>query len=186
MKRAAYILALAVAAPLAVSAQQPATEQGPAQRLIAHRAELSLTADQVQKLEAIDLRYREQNRDVVAKLEALRGSAAGDPVRMRELSLEERQKLQANRTEMAPLMQQLRESHSRQIAEARGVLNQEQNRNAHQYMYQGPGQGQGRGVGASGETMRGQGRGQGAGGAMMRGGQGGGRGGRGGRGPGGN
>jgi hypothetical protein len=181
MKRVAYILAMALAAPLAASAQQPATlEQGPAQRLLAHRAELSLTAAQVQKLEAIDLRYREQNRDVVARLETLRGGAVGDPVRMRELSLEERQQLQASRAEMQPLMQRLRESHNQQLGELRGVLNQEQNRNANQYLYQGPGQGQGRGVGAAGETMRGQGRGQGSGRGMMRGGgQGGGRGGRG-------
>jgi Spy/CpxP family protein refolding chaperone len=171
MKRAAYILAVALAAPVAGSAQAPAAgAQGPAERLLAHRAELALTADQVQKLEAIDKRQDQQDKEVIAKLEALRGKPVGQPLRMRELAPADREKLQANRNELQPLMQQLRTSHQAAIADVRGVLTSEQSSRAGQYLYQGPGQGQGRGP-MAGANLRGQGqgRGPGAGRAAMRG-----------------
>lgn len=179
MKRVAYMMALVLAAPMIGSAQAPALAQGPAERLLAHRSELGLTAEQVQKLEAIDKKYDAQNQDLVARLETARGKAVGQPLRMRDLPVEERDKLVAKRQEIQPLMQQLRASHQAAIGELRGVLTAEQSTRANSYLYQGPGQGQGRGPGAAmrgqgqgfgrgaGQAMRGAGNGRGAGRAMM-------------------
>lgn len=176
MKHVAYILVLGLAAPFAGSAQTTAAATGPVERLLGHRSELSLTADQVQRLEAIDRKYDQQNKEPVARLEALRGRPIGQPMRMRDLAVADREKLLANRQQLQPLMQQLRTSHQAAIAEARGVLTGDQNERANQYLYQGPGQGQGRGAGAAmlgrgnmpgrGAAMRGRGNMQGGGGPM--------------------
>ena len=194
MRRAAYILVLGLGAPVAVSAQAPtAPVQAPAERLLAHRAELALTADQVQKLEAIDRKYEQQDKETVARLEAVRGKPIGEPLRMRELAAADRAKLVASREQMQPLMQQLRSSHQAAIAELRGVLTAEQSTKANQYLYQGPGQGRGAGAlrsgrgsmpgpGAGRAAMRGRGSMPGGGRGMMRHAPGTGQGGRGGRG----
>lgn len=162
MKRGATILALALVTAATANAQGPARApaQGPAQRLLAHRAELSLTAEQVQKLEAIDRKYASQDRESIAKLEALRGQPIGQPLRMRDLPAADREQLLANRAQLQPVREQLRGSHQAAVEEVRGVLNAEQNGKAGQYLFQGPGQGQGRGPVAA---MRGQGQGPGRG-----------------------
>jgi len=167
-------------------AQSPAAgAQGPAERLLAHRAELSLSAEQVQKLEAIDRKYDQQDQAVVAKLEALRGRPVGQPLQMRTLAAGDRERLQASRTEMQPLMQQLRASHVAAVSEMRGVLSAEQSTRANGYIFQGRGQGQSQGQGqgraAGRASLNGRGSAQGAGGGMMsrRAGQRAGRGGRG-------
>lgn len=166
MRAGAYVLALALAAPLALLAQEPARRaENPAQRLLAHRAELALTAEQVKKLEAMDRQLGAADQAVVAKLEGLRPKPVGEPLRMRDMSAADRAKLQENRAELQPLMKQLRTSHQQAITDIRALLTPEQARKADAFLFEGPGRGQGAGAG---EAM-GQGRGQGQGRAVMNG-----------------
>lgn len=171
MRHGPYILALALITAGAASAQEPVTtSQGPVARLLAHRAELSLSEDQVRQLEAIDQKYVQQNREVVAKLELLRGQSVGQPLRVRDMAAADREQLLANRAALRPLTQQLRASHQGAISEARGVLNAEQNGQADQYLYRAGGQGQARGPAVAASVRgRGQGLGQGVGRASLRG-----------------
>lgn len=169
MRHTAQALMLAlVLAPAAAAAQTPAGEAAnPAARLLAHRAELSLTAEQVQRLEAIDRHTAQQDAELRTKLEAVRGKPVGEPLRMRDMTLEQRQALLAKRAELQPLMQQLRTMHAQAATDARAVLTAEQNERARAFLFAGPGQGQGRGPTAGGSQWRGQGQGRGAGWARM-------------------
>ena len=142
MKSAAYILTLLIAAPLTAVAQTPAVDPvGPVDRVLAHQEDLSLTAEQVKKLEAIDSKFDRKDQQLIAKVETLRGRPIGIPLRVRDMSAEDRDKLMASRTELRPLMQQLRTSHEAAIAEMRSVLTPDQATRANAYLYQGAGQG---------------------------------------------
>jgi hypothetical protein len=145
----ALLLALA-AAPAA--AQDPAPERptNPAARLLANRQELALTSEQVRRLEEIDRRVTQQQGELRTRLEALRGRAMGEPLRMRDMTAEQRQQLQARRGEMEPLMAQLRALHAQAIADSRGVLTVEQSDRAGRLFFGGPGQGRGPGAGMRG------------------------------------
>lgn len=170
MRHTAKAIMLAVAlGPAAAAAQTPAAQPAnPAGRLLAHRAELSLTAEQVKQLEAIDQRVARQGAELREKLEAVRGKPAGEPLRLRDMTPEQRQALQARRAELQPLMLQLRALHVQAAADARGLLTTEQNQQANTLLFAGPGRGQGRGPAAGGAWRRGQGQGRGAGWAPMR------------------
>ena len=64
---------------------------GPVEKLIAHRAELQLTDEQVSRLEEIDARMRERNRPYVQRLIQLRHDSHFDPhVRREEMTPEQR------------------------------------------------------------------------------------------------
>jgi hypothetical protein len=70
------LFAAVAAAPVALAAQTPAQERGPrataapAQRALALRAELGLSAEQVSRLEAIQQRLQAQNAPLIAQLRA--------------------------------------------------------------------------------------------------------------------
>lgn len=150
-------------------------------RLLTHRSELNLTAEQVQRLQEIDRRTDEKDRALVQKLEALRGRPMGQPLQARTLSAAEQAKLQQSRAAMQPLMTELRGLHAAAIAEARAVLSPEQQAKANAYLYpnraagqggrwqgMGLGQGMGRGRGAGMHGGRGMGPGAGPGCGMAR------------------
>ena len=138
------VLALGLVPVLAMAQTPVPGSTGPIDRLLARRAELQLSAEQVKQLEAIDARVDAQDRDLVARLEQLGPNLpVGQPMRARALSAEERAQLQATRDERRPLMASLRGLHAGAIAEARGVLNDTQNAQASAYLHPGLGQGQG-------------------------------------------
>lgn len=166
MRAGAWVLALALAAPLATLAQEPVKRAAnPAGRLLAHRAELALSAEQVQKLEAMDRQLAAADQAVTAKLDAIRPKPVGEPLRMRDMSAADRTKLQGNRDELQPLMKQLRTNHEQAVTDIRALLTPAQARQADAFLYEGPGRGQGAGAGAA----MGQGRGAGQGRAVMNG-----------------
>lgn len=165
MKRVAYMVALAMTVPLSAWAQAPADAGGPVDRVLAHRQELSLTADQIRKLETIDRKFDEKDADLIKKIESLRGEAIGVPAR--EMTSAERDRMFANRAELRPLMEQLRTSHASAIAEVRDVLTTEQNTRANDYLYQGAGPGRGRGSMQGRGYMQGRGSMPGRGRGMM-------------------
>jgi hypothetical protein len=146
----ALFLTLA-AAPAAAQTPQPAAPTNPAARLLAHRAELNLTADQVRRLEEIDRRASQQTLALRTRLEAVRGVPAGQPLRLREMTPEQRQEMAAKRGEIEPLMLQLRAVHAQTAADARGVLTLEQSDQARRLMYAGPAMGAGRGPNRGGD-----------------------------------
>jgi hypothetical protein len=147
MRYAAHVIVLAlVAMPAATHAQAPETRPGnPAARLLNYRTELSLTADQVRRLEEIDRRASEQGLHLRTRLEALRGAPMGQTLRFRDMTPEQREQLAANRGEIEPLMAQLRALHAQTIADSREVLTVEQSDRARGMWYGGPGMGRGRG-----------------------------------------
>jgi hypothetical protein len=146
MKYAKYVMALVVALPVSGFAQAgPGNSTGPVARVLAHRSELSLTADQVKQLKAIDGKYAEKDRELIGKVETLRGRPVGVPLRMRDMPAAEREKLLANQAQLRPLMQQLRTSHAAAISELQTVLTAEQNTRAAAYLYPGRAHGPGRG-----------------------------------------
>jgi hypothetical protein len=151
-----FVLAL-VALPAAVAhAQTPAAQPGnPAARLLLHRAELSLSADQIRRLEEIDRRTSQQDLQLRTRLEALRGAPMGQTLRIRDMTAEQREQLAANRGEIEPLMAQLRAVHAQTIADSRAVLTVEQSDRARAILFRGPGQGIGRGPAAGLERGRG-------------------------------
>jgi hypothetical protein len=153
----AILLALSGAPPAAIA--QTGTEGGgPISRLLAHRAELELSAEQVRQLQEIERRTTERDRELVARIEALRGGVpVGQPLRTQPLTPEQRAQIQANRAELQPLMRELRTIHWQAIADARGLLTSEQNQRATGYLT--PGVGAGRGPGAGWGPGGGRGRG---------------------------
>lgn len=165
MQRLLYALfasALAAApATLAAQTQEPARSEArgamhrfdPVARLLARKAELGLSADQVARLEAVQAKMQERNRPLVEKLRAARAEFRGDgEARPRELTpgqreelrkrwesmtpeqREERRKQREERRaemrkrmeEIRPVVEQLRENHRQAMTEARAVLTAEQ------------------------------------------------------------
>jgi hypothetical protein len=153
---AALVLALLALPALAhgQQADQP-RPTNPAARLLAVQQELSLTAEQVRRIEEIDRRVTQQGQALRQRLEELRGAPAGEPLRFRDMTEEQRARLQASRAEMAPVMMQLRAMHAQAMADVTDVLTVEQRQRAAGRMFMGPAQGRGPGAGAA----RGQGRG---------------------------
>jgi hypothetical protein len=148
MRYAAHVIVLAlVALPAAAThAQAPEARPGnPAARLLNYRAELSLTADQVRRLEEIDRRTSQQDLQLRTRLEALRGAPMGKTLRFRDMTPEQREQLAANRGEIEPLMAQLRALHAQTIADSREVLTVQQSDQVRGMLYGGPGMGRGRG-----------------------------------------
>ncbi len=143
------VLALALLlAPVGVAAQQGAAPASPAarasspiERLLQRRTELALTADQVQKLEAIRQKSAARERELVAKVTEARRAAPGVPIRSAAATPAERRALHAK---AQPFTNELRQLHAQQVQEARGVLTAEQSARA----WNGAGQCCGRGPGA--------------------------------------
>jgi DNA repair exonuclease SbcCD ATPase subunit len=139
------ILALSlVALPGALAAQTPDTARSQAEarrerldpigRLLAHREELGLTADQVKRLEEIQADLRERNRPLLERVEAARAEWAE---RRQELRAESREEFRAQRRqrveearkrmeELRPTLEQLRENQREALEEAEEVLTDEQ------------------------------------------------------------
>jgi Spy/CpxP family protein refolding chaperone len=153
---AALVLAF-MALPALAHGQQAdqARPTNPAARLLGMRQELSLTADQVRRIEEVDRRVTQQGQALRQRLEELRGVPAGEPLRLRDMTDEQRARLQANRAEMAPVMMQLRALHAQAVADLTDVLTAEQRQRVAGRMFMGPAQGRGPGAGAA----RGPGRG---------------------------
>jgi LTXXQ motif family protein len=84
------------------------------QVIIDHKADLSLTANQIAKLEPIARKLEEQNKPVIAEMQKVRGNT-----NVRELSQEQRD-------QMRPQMQKLRDHRQAALTEAKTVLTQEQ------------------------------------------------------------
>jgi Spy/CpxP family protein refolding chaperone len=142
--RAITALTLA-AAPATLYGQGPTVAGNPAARLLEHRAELSLTAEQVKRLEELNRRTTQQDAELRSRLEALRGKPAGEPLLMWNMTPEQREQLAANRAAMQPLAQELRSIHARAAADASAVLTPEQRTKADSFLFRGPGRGRGRG-----------------------------------------
>lgn len=160
MRSVVKAVVIVLALPLSGQAQQaPAGPQSsnPAARLLASRADLGLTAEQVRRLEEIDRRATQQDSELRASLEALRGRPAGAPLRMRDMTPEQRQQLLSARGEMEPLAAQLRALHVQVAADSRAVLTVEQSDRARLAVFAGPGQGAGRGPAAGAGRGRGPG-----------------------------
>jgi DNA-binding transcriptional MerR regulator len=149
MRYAAHALMIALlAAPAALQAQTPAPRgANPAERLLTARAELSLTLDQVRRLQQISQRTQEQDAELRSQLEALRGKTMGEPLRMRDMDPAQREQLQANRAALQPLMEQLRTLHQQTAADAKAVLTTEQAAQADALLFGGAGRGRGPGAG---------------------------------------
>jgi DNA anti-recombination protein RmuC len=92
-----------------------AAQRNPVQSILEHRSELSLSADQVSKLESISRTLEQKNQPILAKLQ--QGHQAG--VRPQELT-------EAQRTEMRTAMETLRENTKASVEQARSVLSKEQ------------------------------------------------------------
>lgn len=159
---------LGIAFTTPVYAQAEATVTGdPIERILAQRVELNLSGEQVQKLQDIQKQLSEKDRPTVERIEQIRGRPISDPLIMREMPLEEWQRIQENMEELRPLMAQLRQLHWQAVAEARTVLTPEQNTRLAGLIARGhgagpasaPGTGRGRGAGAAsrgaGATLRG-------------------------------
>jgi hypothetical protein len=143
------LVLVGLAVPVVVQAQvgEPAGTD-PVARLLEHRSELALSAEQVRNLETIQRRTQDRDGELRARIGALRGQPLGERLLVRERTVAERERLAANRAELVPLMRQLRASHAEAITEARAVLTPEQNERAAAYLFRGPGQGLGRGPAA--------------------------------------
>ncbi len=158
MKRYGFVTALALLlVPAAALGQQKAappgagTYVGPIQRVLDRRTELTLTSEQVQKLEAIRNASAEQERTLVAKLtEARGGIAPGVPLRTHGATPEERQKVRAQMDAARPYHDQLRQLHQKQVQEARAILTPDQNTRAWTRPHQGRGPGMMRHGGGAG------------------------------------
>ncbi len=135
MKIAGMVLAAALLLPAALMAQQPQAQQPPqgAPRMggrgmmmrspiaiaIAHKADLSLTDDQVAKLNDIEKQLQEKNAPIRDKMrESMQG--AGD---FQSMTDEQRQ---AMREKMQPLMQQMRANTAAARQDAEKLLKPEQ------------------------------------------------------------
>jgi DNA-binding transcriptional MerR regulator len=140
MRYAAHALMIALlAAPAALQAQTPAPRgANPAERLLTARAELSLTLDQVRRLQQISQRTQEQDAELRSQLEALRRV---------HVTHAQREQLQANRAALQPLMEQLRTLHQQTAADAKAVLTTEQAAQADALLFGGAGRGRGPGAG---------------------------------------
>ena len=156
--RAASVLAgVLLVVPANALAQQQAAQPsagayvGPIQQVLDRRTDLSLTAAQVQKLEAIRNASAEQERTLVGKLtEARGGLPPGVPLRTHAATPEERQLLRSKMQAARPYYDQLRQLHQKQILEARALLTADQNARAWVRPHQGLGprmMGPGRGAG---------------------------------------
>jgi hypothetical protein len=159
----ALVLALLALPALAHAQADPPRPANPAARLLELRAELALTADQVSRLEAVERRTSEQDRTLRQRLEELRGAPAGQPLRFRDMTEEQRTRLEANRAEMAPVMMRLRALHAQAAADIAEVLTAEQRTRVAGRMFRGPAAGYGRGPGAGPAWGPGRGRGMGPG-----------------------
>lgn len=113
------VLALSlVALPGGLAAQTPDTAGSQAEarrerldpigRLLAHREELGLTADQVKRLKEVQADLRERNRPLLERVEAARAEWA------------------ERRRELRPALEQLRENRREAQEEAEEVLTDEQ------------------------------------------------------------
>lgn len=118
---AAMFLALPVAAH-AQNPQGPGRGQGrmmmsPAAMLLEHKAELGLSADQVAKLEKISSALQEKNAPIMEKMRQARQS-------------------NADRSQMQPLMEQMRENNDAARKEVMAILTPEQQKKAQELVAQ--------------------------------------------------
>ncbi len=126
MKIAGILLAAALLAPMALSAQQQ-PGQGPRGRgmmrspiaiAIDHKADLGLSDDVVAKLQTIEQGLQQKNAPIVKQMQDAR---AGFDVQ--NATDEQRQEM---RQKMQPIMQQLRDNNQAARAEAEKLLTAEQ------------------------------------------------------------
>lgn len=135
MRTQTIVLALALLlVPAVAAAQQKTANQvphaGPIQGLLQHRTDLALTGDQVQKLEAIQQKNAARERELVAKITAVRGVPPGTPIRSHAGTVVERQAHRQAMQAVRPQMDELRSLHQVQIQEARAILTADQNARA--------------------------------------------------------
>lgn len=130
MKMAGMILAAALLVPVALSAQQGppggAPGRGMGMRMrspiaiaIDHKADLTLTDDQVTKLQAIDAKLTEKNAPIRQKMQEARPQG----VNFQDMTDEQRQ---AMRDKVMPLMQELMANTQEARTEAEKLLKPEQ------------------------------------------------------------
>ena len=121
---------LVAATPIA-SSEQSADAQGarrmppraPLARIVAMRAELGLSDDQVAKLKAIQSDLRAKNKPLLDQIRAALGTDEGIAKALRALTPEQRR---AKREALAPVLRTLRANTRAAMKEARGVLTAEQ------------------------------------------------------------
>lgn len=148
MIRSMALIALAMAAPVALSAQDAAPRHGahgehhragpragrmdPFARLLEKRQELGLTAEQVSRIEAIRSRLQARNQPLVERMQAARREA-GVPERREARGGERPRPTEEQRTAMRqlrdrirPLAEQVRTNTRAAMEEARAVLTEQQ------------------------------------------------------------
>ena len=150
MKIAGMILVAALLAPAALVAQGPPGGAGrgmmrmpsPVAIAVAHKADLSLTEDQLTKLQAIETQLQAKNAPLMKQWQDAR---QGMPD-FQSMTDEQRQQM---REKMMPIMQQLRTNREAAQADAEKLLKPEQVTKLHEILQQemprrgpgGPGQG---------------------------------------------
>ena len=138
----ASLLAAALAAPASLPAQDGPTGERPRReapaegvrrggfpRLLEHRAELGLSAEQVARLEAIAAELRTRNQPLLERLRAAR-----DGRRPRDLTPEQRQALRDSLERHRPLVRELRGNLRDALRQAQEVLTPEQREKARELM----------------------------------------------------
>ena len=147
MRRYLIFALLLTLAPSAAQAQRPGPMRGehhgadrdPIQFILEHRQDLALTAEQVQRLEAIRAELKRENDPLIARLrEQMPDRPAADSLRQRmrqrrELTDEQRQQMRARMEqmrarmeEMRPVREEIRENLEDAIDDVDDVLNDEQ------------------------------------------------------------
>lgn len=114
--------------------------RNPMQVLLDHKADLALTADQVQKLEAIRAKVDKENGPRWEQLKKAFGDKA--PA---DMTVEERQALRERMQALQPVSDKVRETNRTATTEARALLTPEQLTKMRDIMRRGPGNRPGRG-----------------------------------------
>jgi hypothetical protein len=141
------LFAAVAAAPVALAAQTPAQERGPrataapAQRALALRAELGLSAEQVSRLEAIQQRLQAQNAPLIAQLRAS-GVPSERPAMTPEQREARRKQVQEHgrartpeqRQQMRERMQAMTPEQRQQMHEGMQAMTPEQRQQMHERM----------------------------------------------------
>lgn len=162
--RGLWIAVVSLLAPVALAAQEPAPRGGAAQpmspltRILEHRAELGLSAEQVTRLEAIEQRLQERIAPLQEQMREARGEMPARGMRgargargergqrraPRPMSPEQRaaarERMEETRErmdEMRPAMEELRESRQEAMEEIREVLTEDQQERVRQLMRDG-------------------------------------------------
>ena len=108
--------------------------RNPIAGMLERRQQLNLSADQVNRLQAIQSRLESQNRPLVERMQALRGQPGDRPgARGGELTPEQRAQIERTREQFRPIAEQLRENRQTAMRDAVAVLTDAQRQQIRQF-----------------------------------------------------